>query len=136
MHSVFSAVRRILPSELPKVKNLDGTERAATAQLLLDMGIADLGDGYYSCREQENDFESRGTMRPLVKVRGTVVTAGPAEQRHERLPTAAKADLWRARVRRGADPNIIEVGIDEVLQADEVISAGVKKHKWSGESEM
>ena len=57
MHKVTSTIRRITAAEIP----------STDPQALLNMGIVPLGNGYYSCREQENDIPT-GKMEPVVVI--------------------------------------------------------------------
>lgn len=131
MHRVTSCIRRILSTDLP----------SADLQALLNLGIAHLDGDLYECREQENDAESRGTMKPLVGIKGEVLSRGPVQQRHDKLPAAVKVDLWRAKVRKtvGTGKNkrveLVEKDAATIQPTDDVVEAGIKKHRWSGESE-
>lgn len=145
MHRVTSRIREILPADLPMVPDPDGPARAATEAELLNLGIAHLDGDLYECREQENNYYAAGLglspqtapMVPLVELKGRVLSEGAVQPRHDRLSASVKVDLWRAMVRRGTgkDAKLLEVGADEVTQDDDVISAGIKKVRFSGESE-
>lgn len=131
MHKVTSTIRRIAPADLP----------STDPQALLNLGIVHLDGDLYECREQENDFGTRGTMKPLVEIKGEVLSRGPVQQRHDRLPASVKVDLWRAKVRKsvGAGKSkrveLVEVDAATIRPTDDVVDAGIKKHRWSGESE-
>lgn len=130
MHKVTSTIRRITAAEIP----------STDPQALLNMGIVPLGNGYYSCREQENDIPT-GKMEPVVVIPGTVLSEGSVQSRHDKLPAQVKMDLWRAKVRKttGTGKNkrieIVEVDASEVQPTDDVISAGTVRHRWAGERE-
>lgn len=141
MHRVVTTIREILPADLPKV---DG--KKATLGQLLDLGITlyDAALNLYSVREQENNHYSADPLAavvPLVELKGKVIAEGPVQSRHDRLPAKLKVDLWRARVVRTKGTGkkkrieIVEVDATEIAQDDEVVSAGIRKHRWAGESE-
>jgi hypothetical protein len=52
MHHVICCIREILPAELPKARDLDGTERVPTDAELLNLGLQRIGPDLYSCVEQ------------------------------------------------------------------------------------
>lgn len=141
MHHVRTTIREILSADLPKV---DG--KKATPAQLLDLGITlyDAGLNLYQVREQENNHyaaDPAAPMVPLVELRGKVLSEGPVQSRHDKLPAGLKVDLWRARVRksvgRGKSKRVelVEVDAAQIKPTDDVIEAGIKKHRWSGESE-
>lgn len=131
MHRVSSTIRRIAPADLP----------STDPQVLLNLGIVHLHDTLYECREQENNHHSTpdAPMVPVVAIPGAVLSEGPVQPRHDRLPASVKVDLWRAKVRvaKGKDKRveIVEKDAATIEPTDDVVEAGIKKHRWSGESE-
>jgi hypothetical protein len=94
MHSIAYSVRRIAPSELPTVRDLDGTVRPATAQELLNMDIAHLTGDLYSCADQQRrDPDTLAWSVVGVPSPGTVLSEGSLRERHARLPADVQAQL-------------------------------------------
>lgn len=138
MHRVTSTIREIKPADLPKVNG-----KKATADQLLNLGIAHLDGDLYECREQENNHHSTpdAPMVPLVEHKGKVISEGPVQTRHDRLPAEIKVDLWRAKVRTtkgtGKKKRVVleEKDVTTIKPKDDVAEAGIKKHRWEGEAE-
>lgn len=104
-HRVISRVQEILPEDLPKVRDEDGTERTANEQELQNMGvIATAALNIYDRRVQYNDFDSPGTLRPTVEIKGTVLTEGGTSERFRRLPAGIREQVLQAEVYRSVLP--------------------------------
>lgn len=112
MHMVIRTIRRIAATDLPRVRDIDGTERAATEQELLNMGMAAVGADLYSCTEQKvghliTDAATGRTRREYrphpdcrIPANSTVVSSGTPAERFRGLPDDVRPDVLRAEVIR------------------------------------
>lgn len=143
MHRISYSVRRIAPADLPKVRDLDGGERAATIEELANMDIVPLGDDYYSCADQvrsddEVDVTTDANGRPQrqwhpvgVVSPGVELATGNVNERCLKLPVEAKELLLRAEVIRSDEPGgalaIAEANIVEQMAALEQFVGDVER---------
>lgn len=107
-HQVVTRVREILPADLPRVRPLDGPERVANAQELLDMlGIVATDEpNIYVSREQERKERGSRQFRPMVALPGVVLAQGfSAKEVYGRLTPEMRARVLRARVFRSTEPD-------------------------------
>lgn len=129
MHQIVRSIKRILPADLPVVRELGGMERPASATELLNMGIVPLGNDLYSCCEQlrsdddlaaetgERTWEPHGEPVP-----GEVLATGDVKERHAKLPADVRGQVMRAVVMRAKDTTttaqaIVETNILEQMAA-------------------
>lgn len=112
MHTITTTIRRIPASDLPTVTELDGTERPASTQDLLNLGLVPLGgDLYESLTQARRDDDSltwTGDTHP-----GTAITEGAHSQRYARLPAEHVPVVLHALVIRADDPAVNAAALAE-----------------------
>lgn len=139
-HQVTTRVREIPLADLPKVRELDGTERVANAQELLNMGLVATDEpNIYVSREQDrNDLDASGTYKPLSPLPGVVLAEGFSRREvYGRLPASVRAKVLRARVRRivGGKEITLTIPMQAVRATDVIETQGIPPVAFAGERE-
>ena len=142
-HRVTRSIRKILPSELPKIIDFKTRKpRAMTEQELLnaDIVLINADENLYSCQDQDHEYidEDTGerTWQPVGVVSpGVELSRGFLKDRHDSLPDDVKPHVMLARVKRkkGKSEEIVHIPHSKVKAGDVVEKQGMFPHRWHGE---
>lgn len=150
MHRVIRSIRKILPDELPTIRDLaSGKMRPMNEQELLNADIVCINptENLYACSDQDRaddelhpETGERVWSREGVASPGTVINetlGAPKSHRYNGLPAAVKAHVLHAHVKRkGKKKGEVEshfIPMSNVKPTDEVISDNHLPHHWAGE---
>lgn len=114
MHRIIRSVRRILPAELPTVRDMEtGTERPMNPAELLNADIVCINEAehLYSCQDQDVRDDRMKWDRIGVPSPGEALSEGSIRERHDDLPDSVRHHVLRAVVYRSTDPGKPDLAI-------------------------
>ena len=138
MHRLTFCIHRATAAELPKMRNIDGTERPASEQDLLNLGMVPLGDDLYSCAVQEHSEDGR-SWAAEVELPGVELSRGRPQERFSRLSPADRGKVMLAEVERttgtGKERKTETITVREagIAPRDVVKRRDIIPHMWAGE---